>query len=93
MPKLIDRESLLETMRDCEAVTHSVGYSDMIAIIEDAPTIIPEHVRRGRWTDNGEDKYICSACKGYVYRWFGKSDFCPRCGADMREEGAENANN
>lgn len=59
------------------------------ARIENAPTIESVPVRHGRWTDNGEDKFICSACKGYVYRWFGKSDFCPRCGADMREGGAD----
>jgi rubrerythrin len=47
-------------------------------------------VRHGRWKDNGEDKFICSACKGYVYRWFGKSDFCPRCGARM-DGGDDNA--
>ena len=62
-----------------------------IEYIKQMPTIESEPVRRGRWTDNGEDKFICSACKGYVYRWFGKSDFCPRCGADMRDGGADNA--
>lgn len=39
MPELIDRQALLEKMRDCEAVTHSIGYLDVIAIIQDAPTI------------------------------------------------------
>jgi hypothetical protein len=58
--------------------------------VKNLPTIEPE-VRHGRWKDNGEDKFICSACKGYVYRWFGKSDFCPRCGARM-DGGADNGN-
>lgn len=46
-------------------------------------------VRHGLWKDNGEDKWICSACKGYVWRWFGKQNFCPNCGAKMG--GDENA--
>lgn len=44
-----------------------------------------EPVRHGRWEDNGEDKYICSSCKHYMFRWFGKRDYCPNCGAKMDE--------
>ena len=61
----------------------------MLSRVKEAPTIEPE-MRYGQWIDNGEDKYICSACKGYVYRWFGKSDFCPRCGAKT-SGGTDNA--
>lgn len=39
MADLIDRDTLREAMRDCESVTHSIGYSDMIAIIDDANAI------------------------------------------------------
>ena len=105
MPELIDKQETLkkkcETCGYCESLEKAMRatHPDFVAdkcnaykFIAEQPTIEPK-VRHGRWTDNGEDKFICSACKGYVYRWFGKSDFCPRCGADMREEGADNADN
>lgn len=144
MSKLIDREDLLEAMRNCEAVTHSVGYSDMIAIIEDAPTVtrripcserLPELIdrielrkdfcnmceamqpemvncekkgcismqiideqptikheqRRGRWIPTLlKGYYTCSACE-YAHTSNSAQRYCSYCGADMREEGAENA--
>lgn len=100
MPELIYRESLLELLRDCEAVTHSVGYSDMIAIIEDIPTIDAEPVRHGRWVND----VFCSECKRFpvdvsvsisnreLTKYFSR---CPHCGAvmDAQDGGAENANN
>lgn len=39
MADLIDRDAVRKAMRDCETVTHSIGYSDMIAIIDDAPAV------------------------------------------------------
>ena len=36
---MIDRDTLREAMRDCESITHSIGYSDMIAILDDAPAV------------------------------------------------------
>ena len=96
MPELIDREVLLEAMRDCEAVTHSIGYLDVIAIIEDAPTIESKPVRHGRWFFVGEEtmhdgwtyrKYKCSECG---FQTVEAKNFCPNCGADMREGGADN---
>lgn len=103
MSKLIDREDLLKAMRNCEAVTHSVGYSDMIAIIEDAPEIKPKPRRRGRWIPTEYDSYAdcapvwdkweCCEC-GHEHK--GEEDtltaFCPDCGTRM-DGGADNANN
>lgn len=83
--RLIDANALKQhyNVPDAEGV---FSYCDTIMrVIDEQPTIEAKPVRHGRWIDNGEDKFICSACKGYVYRWFGKSDFCPRCSADMRE--------
>lgn len=37
--------------------------------------------------DNGEDKFICSICNGYVYHYFGRSEYCPRCGRKMYANG------
>lgn len=95
MPNLIEKDALKRKHCDsCACKSNCMGKCckiyEAICLIADLPTIEAEPVRHGRWIDNGEDKYICSACKGYVYRWFGKSDFCPRCSADMRDRGVDN---
>lgn len=50
-------------------------------------------VRRGSWEVRpapeddrvlGRRRYYCSECGGW--NTYGESDFCPRCGADMRSE-------
>lgn len=89
MQRLIDANALYrEVKTECNPYGKpTIGFDDgkkVLELIDAAPTIEPE-VRHGQWTDNGEDKFICSACKKYIYRWFGKSDYCPNCGADMRE--------
>ena len=52
----------------------------------------PKH---GTWTEEFDEsanpffqrRWRCSACNDYNY--YGRSDFCPCCGADMRKEGEE----
>lgn len=51
--------------------------------------------RRGTWTEEFDEsanpffqrRWRCSACNDYNY--YGRPDFCPCCGADMREGDAE----
>ena len=46
---------------------------------------------RGKWTEEFDEsanpffqrRWRCSACNDYNY--YGRADFCPCCGADMRE--------
>jgi len=48
--------------------------------------------RRGTWTEEFDEsanpffqrRWRCSACKDYNY--YGRPDFCPCCGADMRKK-------
>jgi hypothetical protein len=41
--------------------------------------------RKGHWIDDGHGHIICTACNNAnVTIW--KSNFCPNCGADMRED-------
>lgn len=49
--------------------------------------------KQGRWieSDIKNEKYVCSVCGGacWYYDYEGdvaKSNFCPNCGADMREK-------
>ena len=39
--------------------------------------------KRGKWIPKNDGRYHCSSCNGRSpgYKW----DYCPRCGADMRE--------
>lgn len=62
-----------------------------LQIIDDEPTIDAQPVKRGRWYyDNAKDQCFCTECGNYTY--IGKfeneilSNYCPDCGADMREE-------
>ena len=82
--RLIDAGALIRYISNIERDDDDklFTFEEIKKMLRNAPTIEPE-VRHGLWEDNGEDKFICSACKGYVYRWFGKSDFCPNCGAKM----------
>lgn len=68
-------------------------------MIENAPTIEPQR-KKGKWIDTTQgDHYKCSCCGTRAAFWFNEenssgwekdmsewlSDFCPNCGADMRE--------
>ena len=73
----------------------------ILTAIDNAPTIEAEPVRHGRWNDK-PDEYSgtciirhCSECGWSVFKGnplydFGHWNYCPNCGAYMREEGAEN---
>ena len=54
------------------------------ATIDDMPTIEPER-KKGEWiyTPTEPLGYTCSVCKKGSCRF----NFCPHCGADMREKG------
>lgn len=57
----------------------------IIKTIEEAPTIEPRS--RGKWIPKNDGRYHCSSCNGKSpgYKW----DYCPRCGADMRQKEEE----
>ena len=41
--------------------------------------------KKGHWADDGHGHIVCTACNNVnVTIW--KSNFCPSCGADMRED-------
>lgn len=54
---------------------------------------LERYARRGSWEVRpapeddrvlGRRRYYCSECGGW--NTYGESDFCPRCGADMRRD-------
>lgn len=56
------------------------------------PTADVQPVRRGKWTSVFDIGTVCNQCGydieeyGYDVRTDGEPNFCPNCGADMREE-------
>ena len=70
-------------------------------VIRGLPSADVRPVVHGKWVNdhNGKyspagDNYFCSACKDPSLRAFGKparTNFCPNCGADMREANDEKA--
>ena len=96
MSRYIDADALIESMRG--EFFDSVEEWTAIRKIDEAPTIEP---KRGEWIDEadkydasfGIHDYRCSNCNSYAdeyiggHEWYtaGKPNFCPHCGADMRE--------
>ena len=95
MPKvrLIDANALQNELRESELFTHSIGYSDTMQIIDDAPTIDAEPVRRGHWIwfePYGALLTHCRKCSecGEI-KAQEATNFCPNCGAEMDMNGGE----
>ena len=83
----ISRQAVFDALRTCydtETITMDNGdeyinYGDAVGEIEQLPTIQP---KRGKWIRNGW-AIMCSEC-GYDMPYTVRN-FCPNCGADMRE--------
>lgn len=81
---------------DCSHYTGKVGYECMVKLMSDALALLKEQEpRRGRWIDMGDFEQ-CSVCTGTHLKEFQsyygkatwvKTQYCPWCGADMREGG------
>ena len=75
---------------DIDAETYKLGWNDAIeAIMDNAPTIEPEQCT-GEWVDfsmsiKGVPTEACGVC-GEWSLGMGKN-YCPNCGADMRNNG------
>lgn len=66
-------------------------YWQVLGDIEDFPPADVRHVVRGEWSVaigyDPKRSCLCSACQRMNYE---PSNYCPNCGADMREETNEN---
>ena len=93
--RLKDADALVHLLCDTEGTAPILGLSriievsDVVRIIEDAPTVDAVPVRKGRWIEN-YDMFKCSECgaTGFFEEDYSKPyrcNFCPNCGADMRE--------
>ena len=94
--RLIDADALTKMCREMQSIDWNKkaspyswehAYEEFENDIDEAPTIIPadpprEETFRARWIDMG-DHLLCSACGAAHYG--ADKNFCPNCGADMRE--------
>ena len=85
MSRLIDADALEAEFAGRPPDWYSTG--TILRSIDSAPTIDAVPVVRGKWgTDRFKmERMICSEC-GVVLEWSKINNFCPNCGADMREE-------
>lgn len=64
-----------------------LDWYDAVRMVEEAPAI--EERKKGKWIGKpiaGYDKVRCSVCNDVFLENDGRWNFCPNCGADMREE-------
>lgn len=88
MKEYICKEDIRNKLYDEDAITMRG-----IDIINNYPAADVREVKKGRWINQGADSEICSACGSmfYISALFAvgindEPDFCPNCGADMKEE-------
>ena len=81
----IDADALKEWIDEYVSVFKKSDNKDIKGYIEHQPTIEP---KRGEWK-NYKDEHYCTNCGEVVIGdWYDEDDwydFCPNCGADMRE--------
>ncbi len=93
--RLIDADVLLEQMKRRRGYVGRA--SDAVCLVEDAPTVEAEPVRRGKWgempsylpmtqTETANFPFFkCSQC-GWMRRRVNEYKYCPNCGARMESE-------
>lgn len=85
MSEYIDRQSLINHLNQ-SAVEYYSRAVERVIELEPAADVAP--VRRGHWIKCGyacgEAEFECSLCGEIEWRT-NETDYCPNCGADMRE--------
>ena len=91
MSDFISRQAAIENIKTISAMQDGVisDFAAISAILSVPSADVRENVK-GEWilkSTNGEWFDCCSKC-GYV-EWDNPSNFCPNCGADMRQRSEE----
>ena len=85
-PQGIDKDRLIEELENkLKSPEHKVWnevINMVVNIINRQPTVQPQERPKGRWIYIGKHLYKCSEC---CFVDVGKTNYCPACGADMRE--------
>lgn len=99
MAEYIEREKLAKAIKIWQnSLIETYGKNDeyvrcldsVLRGIDNAPAADVRPVVRGEWLPFGKRgiygmMYACSSCRA---KYDGKTNFCPNCGADMREDKA-----
>lgn len=100
MSDLIDRQAAIDAVQGIGRLATLPDNDDVVRmsaveyVLFNLPSALQER-KKGRWLPDNrnyyEERFVCSVCrKSYeVDTCMGEPtwDFCPGCGADMREEG------
>ena len=84
MSDLIDRDATIKSIceKECDALKPCQAECESIWAVKEMPSV----PRKGKWIlDNPHSeiyRYACSECHAHHRARY---DFCPSCGADMRE--------
>ena len=96
MAEYIEREAAIKRFNfavlDCLGMEPTIRAGDIIKALESIPATDVRPVVRGKWTlghlpstSGGSYAVVqCSECNSQFPIW--RTNFCPNCGADMREE-------
>ena len=90
---MISRQSVIEVIEEYPHGDWNIEtMSDMVERIKQLPPIQPIQPKKGKWikTARWGRVYYCNQCRNYldfdgVNAGRGSTNFCPNCGADMRE--------
>ena len=96
MNDLVSRQAALEMLNDNELERQADGVfdGDLHRYKRAAQRIIaqlPSAEKHGKWIDTGSGQE-CSECREIQYGYDSGRNYCPNCGADMREERHEDQN-
>lgn len=91
----IDADAMKARLRGCMILMPNGEKCTAERAIDTQGTIDAKPVRHGRWEyRHADDWMFCTACGTDAEGNYDEpleTDFCPHCGADMREGGADNA--
>lgn len=89
MAEYIEREALLKAIsKVVESPLIEWDTVGVVGLVANQPAADVAPVRRGHWIKRGyacgEAEFECSHCHEIEWR-ANETDYCPNCGADMRE--------
>ena len=89
MPRYIDADLFKAELNMGHCTGDITGPNDVEKLLDLQPAADVREVRRGYWIRFSGDEFCCSNCGKvkhyYTLEGVDPDDFCPTCGADMRE--------
>lgn len=80
MKTFVEKEQVLEILSSRNAAWD--GYIR----VKELPNADVRPVVHGEWENAGSDVWKCSRCGYGIMPWNAGVNYCPNCGADMKEE-------